>query len=105
MANNLNANPLSFTAAMASLVAYKGPKYLPTSSNGLFRVKRVVWVNPATAGDTYSVSDANGNVIATGVCVTATIGLPQTIEVDLLVSDLAVTQISSGTLLIYVESE
>lgn len=102
MANKFDANPLSFTTSDASLVNAKTNKYLPTSNNGLFRVKKVVWVNPTTNNDTYTVTDGNGNTLATGVCVTASIGLPQTNQVDEVVSDVQVTQLSSGTLLIYI---
>lgn len=105
MANNYDANPVSLTAANASLKNFAGPKYFPVSSNGRFRVKRIVWVNPATNADTFTVTDGQGNVLATGVCVTASVGLPQTIVVDQLVTDVQLTQISSGTILIYIESE
>lgn len=105
MANNYNANPISLTAANASLKNFAGPKFFPVSSNGRFRVKRVVWANPVTNGDTFSLSDAQGNVLASGVCVTASIGLPQTTVVDELVTDVQLLQISSGTILIYVEQE
>ncbi len=105
MGNSFDSNPLQFTTSDASLVNARTPKYLPTSSNGLFRVKKIVWVNPATNGDTYTVTDGHGNTIATGVCVTASIGLPQTILIDQVVSDVEVTQISSGTLLIYLAPE
>ena len=107
MANKYQANPLSFTAAGASLKSFLGPKYFPVSNNGRFRVKRIVWVNPATNGDTFTVTD-NGqtpNTLATGACVTASVGLPQTTPVDQLVEDVVVSQISSGTVLIYIEQE
>jgi len=107
MSNNRNANPLQFTdATLPSLVKYAGPKYLPISTpQGQFRIKKIVWVNPAANGDTYTVTDGNGNTISTGVCVTASVGLPQTNLLDQLTEDLQVTQLSSGTLLIYVEPE
>lgn len=105
MANNYDANPISLTAANASLKNFAGPKYFPVSSNGRFRVKRIVWVNPTTDAHTFTVTDGAGNVLATGVCVTASIGLPQTTVVDELVTDVQLTQISSGTVLIYIEAE
>jgi hypothetical protein len=107
MSNKYQANPLSFTSAGASLKSFLGPKYFPVSSNGRFRVKRVVWVNPAANGDTFSVTDngATPNVLASGVAVTASIGLSQTIPVDQLVEDVVVAQISSGTVQIYIEQE
>jgi|HubBroStandDraft_2_1064218.scaffolds.fasta_scaffold1179272_1 hypothetical protein len=105
MSNVYQANPLSLTIAGVSLKAYQGPKYFPISNNGRFRVKRVVWVNPASNGDTFSVTDNAGNVLATGQCVTASIGLPQTTVVDELVKDVLLSQISSGTVLIYIEQE
>jgi len=105
MANTYQSNPLSFTSAGASLKNYLGPKYFPVSSNGRFRVKRVVWVNPVSNGDTFTVTDNKGIVLATGACVTASIGLPQTTVVDELVTDVLLSQISSGTVLIYIEQE
>lgn len=105
MANSYDANPISLTAANASLKNFAGPKYFPVSSNGRFRVKRIVWVNPVANADTFSVSDGAGNILATGFCVTASVGLPQTIVVDQLVQDVQLTQISSGTVLIYIEAE
>lgn len=105
MSNSYNSNPLSFTSAAASLKNFLGPKYFPVSNNGRFRVKRVVWVNPAANGDTYTVTDNQGVPLATGVAVTSSVGLPQTTVVDQLVEDVVVTQVSSGTVLIYVEQE
>ena len=105
MANSYQSNPLSFTSAGASLKNFLGPKYFPVSNNGRFRVKRVVWTNPAANGDTFSVTDGKGVVLATGVAVTASIGLPQTIVVDELVEDVLLSQISSGTVQIYIEQE
>jgi hypothetical protein len=105
MANKFDANPLQFTTSDASLKNAQTPKYLPTSNNGLFIVKKIVWVGPGTAGDTYTVTDGNGNTISTGSCVTGSIGLPQTNMVDQLVGDVQVTQLSSGTLLIYICAE
>jgi len=103
--SNFNNNPLEFTSADVSLKTYSGAKYFPVSSNGRFRVKRVVWAGPTTNGDTFTVTDGHGVVLATGSCVTASIGLPQTMIVDMLVEDVQVTQMSSGTLLIYIEQE
>jgi len=105
MSNNYNANPLSFTSAGASLKNYNGPKYFPVSNNGRFRVKRVVWQGSVTAADSFVVTDANGNTLASGTAVTASLGLPQTTVVDELVTDVQVTQQSSGTVLIYIEQE
>lgn len=105
MANSYNSNPLSFTSVAASLKNFLGPKYLPISNNARFRVKRVVWISPAANGDTFTVTDNHGVVLATGAAVTASIGLPQIIPVDQLVEDVVVTQISSGTVQIFIEQE
>jgi hypothetical protein len=105
MANSYQSNPLSFTIAGTSLKSFKGPKYLPTDSNGRFRVKRVVWSGSTTNGDTFSVTDNAGNVLASGSAVTASIGLPQTVVVDELVTDVLLFQISSGLVQIYIERE
>jgi hypothetical protein len=75
------------------------------SNNGRFRVKRVVWIGSTTNGDTFTVTDNHGVVLATGSAVTASIGLPQTTVVDELVEDVLLSQISSGTVLIYIEQE
>ena len=103
--SNYNNNPLEFTSADVSLKTYGGAKYFPVGGNNRFRVKRIVWVGAATDGDNYVVTDGQGIVLATGNCVTASIGLPQTTVVDMLVEDVQVTQMSSGTLLIYIEQE
>ncbi len=103
MANSYQSNPLSLTIAGTSLKNFKGPKFFPVSNNGRFRVKRVVWSGPVAGGDTFSVTDNAGNVLASGSCVTASIGLPQTVVVDKLVTDVLLNQISSGTVQIYIE--
>ena len=103
--SNYNNNPLDFTSAGVSLKSYSGAKYIPVNNNNRLRVKRIVWVGSTTNGDTYTVTDGYGVVLATGVCVTASIGLPQTMVVDMLVKDVQVTVLSSGTLLIYIEQE
>lgn len=105
MSNAFNANPLVLDTAGVSLKNFLGPKYFPVSSNGRFRVKRIVWVGPVTNGDTFTVTDNASNILATGSCVTASIGLPQTTLVDQLVEDVLVSQISSGKVLIYIEQE
>lgn len=117
MSNNLNSNPLIVDTKMDnSLVNFAGPKYLPVAisrvSNPLgvvssrFRVKKVVWKNSQANGDTFSISDGaptNASVIASGIAVTLDVGIPQMISVDREVADLWVTQITSGTLLIYLD--
>jgi hypothetical protein len=105
MANSYQSNPLSFTAAGVSLKNYLGPKYFPVSNNGRFLVKRIVWVNPAANGDTFTVTDNASKVLATGNAVTATVGIAQTTIVDQLVTDVLLSQISSGTVLIYIDQE
>lgn len=105
MSNNYNNDPLILDTAGTSLKNYLGPKYYPVSSNGRFRVKRIVWVGPTTNGDTFTVTDNGGITLATGSCVTASIGLPQTTVVDQLVEDVLLSQISTGKVLIYIEQE
>lgn len=105
MSNNYNNNPLSLTIAGVSLKTYLGPKYFPVSSNGRFRVKRVVWAGSVTNGDTATVTDNQGNILATFSAVTADLGIPQNQVVDQLVEDVLLSQISSGTVLIYIEQE
>lgn len=119
MANNLTQNPLIVVVAMpSSLLNSGGPTYISAiikkafSSGGAnlnytaavssrFIVTKVVWVNPTTNGDTYTVTDGQGVTIATGAAVTADLGMPQTNNCNREVGDVQVTQLSSGTLLIY----
>jgi len=87
-----------------SLKNYLGPAWVP---NGRFRVKEVVWSGSVTNGDTYAITDGASSqpvTIAQGLAVTADLGVPQTINLGLEVADLQVTQISSGYLMIYLET-
>ena len=99
---NLQSNPLVVTAAMKdTLKNYKGPAWVP---KGRFIVSKVVWCNSQTNGDTYAITDGASSqavTIAQGVAVTADLGVPQTINPGVEVTDLQVTQLSSGFLQIY----
>ena len=115
---NLAGNPLIVTGAMStSLVnAYQNGAtvYIPAAIKNVnaslgvvssrFKVSKVVWVNSQTNGDTFTVTDGAGVVICSGIAVTADLGIPQTINVNREVADLQVTQISSGYLMIYLDS-
>ena len=101
---NFQSNPLVVTAAMkTSLKNYLGPAWVP---NGRFIVSKVVWANSQTNGDTFAITDGASSqavTIAQGIAVTADLGVPQTINVNLEIADLQVLQVSSGYLMIYLE--
>lgn len=99
MANNLAQNPLKVDTAMTvSLRNFQGPAYLPF---GRFSVHHVDWIGPANSGDTYTITDGAGNTISSGKISTGQVGLQFAEQLGLSVTDLQVTQISSGTLLIH----
>lgn len=118
---NLNANPLIVTGAMStSLVnayANGATVYVPaaiknaSASLGVvssrFIVRKVVWINSVSNGDTFVITDGAGtnpSEVASGIAVTSDLGVPQTINPNKEVSDLQVTQLSSGYLLIYLDT-
>jgi hypothetical protein len=106
MSNNYQSNPLTFTVAPG--VSHKNllaPKYLPVSCDKRFIVVRVVWFGQTANGDTFQVTDGHGVVLAAGSVVTATLGIPQTTPVGVQVEDVQVTQLSSGTVQIYVQRD
>ena len=101
MAIKWTSNPLSFDSAPGvSLKNYNGPAYIPSSR---FLVTQVIWIGAATNGDTFTVTDGQGIPIATGKATTATLGQPFVVPVEIEVTDIQVTQISSGTVLIYLQ--
>jgi hypothetical protein len=101
MANNFASNPLVFDSVPGvSLRNYAGPSYVPGSR---FIVKKVVWNGSTTNAHTAVVTDSQGVVIASFLAVTGSIGITQTVNPNLEVTDLQVTALSSGTLYIYLQ--
>jgi len=77
-------------------------RYVP--SPGRFRINKVVWRGSVNVADTYAITDraaTNPSTIAEGIAATGSVGLPQINNCNREVNDLQVTQISSGTVLIY----
>jgi hypothetical protein len=101
MAINWTSNPLSFDSAPGvSLKSFLGPAYVPSNR---FMIVQVVWVGAAANGDTFTVTDGKGITMASGKAATATLGTPFVFPVGIEVEDVQVTQISSGTVLIYLK--
>lgn len=67
-------------------------------------IGKIVWNNPLNVGDTYALQDGAGNVEGQGTCAVAHDGTPGSRDFGPAgrpLSDFKVTQISTGTLLIY----
>jgi hypothetical protein len=102
MANKFNTNPLAFDSVPGvSLRNYQGPKYLPGSR---FIVDKVVWNGSTTNGDVCTVTDGAGVVIAAFIAATADLGIPQVLNINVEVTDVQVTALSSGTVYLYLKS-
>lgn len=70
--------------------------------SGEAAVARVYWLNPATIGDTFMLTDGTGHVILSGRCEVA--NQSQFFDFSTLpieVNGIGVGQLSSGTLYIY----
>ena len=100
MSNTLNQNPLVITNALTSLITTQGASVgFPGGKSGV-QVDEIYWYGPVTAGDTFVVTDSAGNVVRAGKCAVA----GQSVSFQQYgrpVTDLNVTQISSGTIYIY----
>lgn len=100
--SNVFSNPMIIDTAMTvSLKNYQGPAFVP---NARFLLHSVIWVGAATNNDTFAITDGASSspaTVAAGLCVTASIGLPQTQILDMELADIKVTQISSGKLYIF----
>jgi hypothetical protein len=95
MANVLTVSPYKVDTVMPnSLMNTAGS--LPYSP---FHLREIYWLNPLAIGDTFTVTDGQGNVIKTGRCEVA--GQSQVFQMYARgVSDIQVTQLSSGVLYI-----
>lgn len=101
MPNYYNQDPVSLDTAMTG-----GYKAAVASTQGSFiplRVSKIVWHNPAAAGNTFQIADpTSGTVLFEAIAAVA----GQDVVLDFnanpkVVRDFQLTQISSGTLLIY----
>lgn len=99
MANALTQNPVLVTAVMAasfkaSLPAVNQYPYL--------KIEKIYWEQPSHVGDTFQIEGLDGSIIASGQCGVA--GVDQSLDWTAnpkVWSDFRVSQLSSGTLLIY----
>lgn len=99
MTNVLNFNPYAITGVMAA--TFKNSTPITPHAGPIF-LKEIYWLNPATIGDLFTVTDGNGNVIKAGRCEVA--GQSQVFQMyDKQVTDFQVTVLGSGTL--YIEHD
>jgi hypothetical protein len=97
MANGFSSNPIKVDTPFST--SYKtAAGALPTNSE--LNLLEVYWLNPATIGDTFSMTTVDGNMIlATGRCEVA--NQSQLFQMyGKRISDFAVPTLSSGTLYI-----
>jgi hypothetical protein len=103
MANLVNQNPLILTTAATS------NKNMGLPGNQVLKVFKIIWYQPTSAGDTFTISNGDGSVILKRVAEAASGSVGNTISMDFgppgltLSSNLGwyLSQISSGTLYIY----
>lgn len=101
MANDLSKNPYKVDTAMANtLKNTAGAKFTP----GAINIQKVLWVGPTTIAHTYNIDgDISGSPIDKGTCAVANQDGDHNYIPAQEVLDFKVTQISSGTLLIFFE--
>ena len=97
MSNSLLQDPIILTQAMTGTY-----KTLSGLVDLALRIERVLWVGPVSPGDTFTIVDANGYVLLSRTCSVA----HQDVDTDFnanpeLWRDFQLSQISSGTLYIY----
>lgn len=103
MANAIQQNPIYLDTVMTSsfkalLQAALDNGYSPST----LRISKIVWHAPALAGDTYQITDGSGTVLFEGIAVGPNTDVVLDFNVNpKLVRDFQLTQISSGSLLIY----
>lgn len=102
MANATSGNPIKLDTAVANWAALGLP------GQGCIRCYKVIWEQPTSAGDTFTISEADGTVLLTGKAEAASgaVGNTQsfTFTKPLLLSyqrGWYLSQISSGALYIY----
>lgn len=105
MANIVSGNPIRLDTAVANFAALGLPNNLALD------VRCILWLNPTSVGDTYAIKNADGLILANGVCEAAS-GSPGNAQVKYYQPrELVLTknqgwflqQISSGTLVITFE--
>jgi hypothetical protein len=101
MANTMSGQPLIMNTATTSWTNNGLP------SNSTLRVFKIIWYDPVTAADTFSIVDQDGQVLLAGIANSTTIG--SVVQFDFQAERLILSlqngwylkQISSGTLYIY----
>lgn len=95
MANNLLQNPITINAAMATPFQASIPSI---NQRPYLRIRKIQWIGQTT-GMTFQIEDGLGNFVWQGDFVSA----DQTYDFadPITVRDFRVTQLSGGTLLIY----
>lgn len=98
MANNFTSNPIQITDAFTN-PAFVAAGGLPTNSE--LMLKEVYWYNPSNIGDTFSLTQADGQtVIRNGRCEVA--NQSQVFrQWDLRIKNFTCPTLASGTLFLY----
>lgn len=99
MANALTQNPVIVVAIMAASFKASIPA---VNQYPYLLIEKLYWEQPSHVGDTFQIEANDGTIIAAGQCGVA--GVDVTIDWSAhpkIWSDFRVTQLSSGTLFIY----
>jgi hypothetical protein len=94
----VGVNPIKVTGTTSASQAI----YVGGGKESLF-IKRLFWLIPTTAGHKLALTDGDGNVIAEMQCETNGIS-PQILEIGAYYDGVYCTDMDSGTLLIYTQS-
>jgi len=97
MANVLTTNPYKIDTAMTQSMKTAGG--LP--NNGPIYVTEVYWLNPASSGDTFVITDSNSTTFLTGRCESANQSQVFPLVPPRSISDFTVGTLASGTIYIY----
>lgn len=100
MANSLFTTPIIITAPMAA--SYKVLTAATLGALSTIRIEKIYWKGPANASDTFMITDAFGDELFSGVASAANVS--QIFDWSThpkLVADFRLSQISSGTIEIY----
>ena len=103
MANTYTSNPVEIQAATPG-TSFKAQ--LALAGYGSFQfvgIRKVRWIAPSVAGNKFVISDPNtGRPLIWGTCSAANVDVDVTFDpTSQQVSDFTVTELDSGTLLIY----
>lgn len=103
MANNFSQNPFILdTVWTASTI----PSALQSTTRSPDQFRKIVWIAPATTGDTLVITDINGNVILTATASAADLAVELWSEASgrmftLKQGEWVLSQLSSGKLYMY----